>query len=1105
VVTGPRRLAEIVSLRDPAEAPAWAIRPGKEFWSRPPSPAFAQHPGRAGAGVLPIRAADVVERVSHAFVRDSTGLGVTVEGGAYRASLQSDGLHFAPAHRGLTVSGMDSAALPAAPASDELRFRTRSIMLGDHMWSSDSGEAAEWQVLGNTTQALLDPASGLVEHYEARRVGVEVTWVVPRPPGGNGNLMIEAELTGLWSTRQTLSGVHLVDASGVARVKIGQAEAVDASGRRWTVSVRAAGEVVSVEVPGSVLARASYPLAIDPLISAEFGLDQPVEGPSPCTQGAPAAAAGPSGFLVAWTHGKGEFSGAGVYGARVSGAGDLLDPYGILLSTFAAEQTVCAVAADPGGFLVVWSAPHGASTTDWDILGTRVQPDGTVLDAPPLAVCSLAGSVQNSPAVAANGDGYLVVWRDSRSTGIYGTRLTAEGLVATTNGVPICTATKDQFSPAVAALGKDYLVVWEDYRTSPASPYQSDIYGARVAGDGTLVDTNGIALCTRTNSQFHPAVAGFGTAWLVAWEDYDVGGNDIVGTRVSADGTVLDPDGWAIAHASNAQANPVVAAADVGFLVAWQDHRQSSTNEFAGGIYTARVNDAGLVMDPDGLALSTAPGNEVKPALAARGDQALLVWQDSRNNPATTLADVYGARMDSISNALGQADFAVTRPANAEMSPAVAASGTEFLVVWADNRNGLGSGWDILGARVNQEGVLLDATAIPISTAANRQADPAVAASGTNYLVAWSDWRNTPTDASHADIYGSIVSAAGEVRQPDGLGICTVTNDQSLPALTALGTNFLVVWQDARNSAVTPARPDIYGARVTPEGVVLDPAGLAICTNTAIQTTPAVAASGSEALVVWTDFRNGSASDIYGARVGDDGLVVETNGIEVCRALGAQSAPAVAANGDGYFVAWTDARNGTANPDIYGATVTAAGLAQPADGFPIRAASGQQSAPAVVAQGPDYLVVWQEARSSASNSFDILGARVSPSGRGVSATLFLIDTNAFDQLAPAVTAGANGPCLVVNQGFRFSAPRTVASLFNQQVVPSLDSGVGSAPGPFQFRLRGAPGLRYAVESSEDAAVWTPRQTNLLTSDSVLITDEGAANLSWRFYRAVLLP
>ncbi len=87
--------------------------------------------------------------------------------------------------------------------------------------------------------------------------------------------------------------------------------------------------------------------------------------------------------------------------------------------------------------------------------------------------------------------------------------------------------------------------------------------------------------------------------------------------------------------------------------------------------------------------------------------------------------------------------------------------------------------------------------------------------------------------------------------------------------------NYLVVWDDARAG---PA--DIYGARVTPQGEVLDPGGFPISIASSVQGSPEVAFNGTNYLVVWTDNRNGTP-DAYGARVSPDGTVLDASGIPI--------------------------------------------------------------------------------------------------------------------------------------------------------------------------------------------------------------------------------
>ncbi|MEO0074099.1 MAG: hypothetical protein ABIK43_05525, partial [candidate division WOR-3 bacterium] len=228
---------------------------------------------------------------------------------------------------------------------------------------------------------------------------------------------------------------------------------------------------------------------------------------------------------------------------------------------------------------------------------------------------------------------------------------------------------------------------------------------------------------------------------------------------------------------------------------------------------------------------------------------------------------------------------------------------------------------------------------------ADDQYCPAVAFCGTNFLVVWHDWRG-----DDCDIYGARVTVGGVVLEPQGIVISTTVMEQLCPAVAFGGTNYLVVWHDSRGGDY-----DIYGARVTPAGTVLDPQGIAISSATDDQGYPAVAFDGSNYLVVWADWRTVSYSDVYGARVSPAGVVLDSQGIAISSAAYDQWYPDVAFDGTNYLVVWMDGRNGN-DWDIYGARVSPGGTVS--DERPVVRQEGRQLYPSLTrgASGQLFLV-----------------------------------------------------------------------------------------------------------------------------------------------------
>lgn len=182
-----------------------------------------------------------------------------------------------------------------------------------------------------------------------------------------------------------------------------------------------------------------------------------------------------------------------------------------------------------------------------------------------------------------------------------------------------------------------------------------------------------------------------------------------------------------------------------------------------------------------------------------------------------------------------------------------------------------------------------------LGSAQGTQTTAAVAFDGTNFLVAWEDER----ESSHRDIFGARVSQNGEILDPAGIPICVSRGTQSAVNVAWGGENYLVVWQDYKDGISS-----IYGARIDTYGNLLDPDGFLIAGGGEWAMYPAVASDGINFFVVWTHDKPETFYDLYGARVTSDGEILDPDGILICATSRFEVTPSIAYNGSIYFVAW---------------------------------------------------------------------------------------------------------------------------------------------------------------------------------------------------------
>ncbi len=720
-------------------------------------------------------------------------------------------------------------------------------------------------------------------------------------------------------------------------------------------------------------------------------------GPVPWDQRSVAVAYGAGVYFVVWSDARNsiEYAVSDLYGARVSPSGEVLDPCGIAISGAVGSQRWPSVAFDGNNFVVVW---EDSRNYGFDIYCARVSPEGNVLDPGAAAVCAATGN-QLRPAIAFDGVNYLVAWEDWRSGSLdlYGTRLDQALNVLDVGGIPISTSVGDQYYPEVAFCSGKYLVVWQDFR----SDTDWDVYGARVDASGTVLDPDGIPVLSGFSHQWVPDVASDGLGFMVVWADGRATGtdvhSDIYGARVDTSGTVQDSGGFTVSSAAYMQHWPAVVYDGAQYVVAWEDKRNGLCD-----IYACRLASSGVVLDPAGILVSSAEDEQYYPAVASDGSTCLAVWDDHRY---LTDWNTFGSPLTSSATPLEPEGILISSLPNQHYFPGVAFGGTNYLVVWYDTRKGDS---DIHAARVDLLGNLLDVNSIPVSTAPGDQCLPHVAFDGTDYLVVWEDFRSLTT----WDIYGARVDTAGVVLDPGGIPISTAPSHQFCPSVAFDGANCMVVWADARASG-SDQFCDVYGARVNTAGTVLDGGGIAIAVAPGMQHWPKLAFDGTNYTVVWQDTRNGDY-DIYGARVTAAGVVLDTDGIPISTVAQESYMPAIAFDGTDYLVVWEDDRSGV-DFGIYGTKLTPAGQVLNPGGITVSDEDYHQLEPCIAYDGNVYAVAWQDLRNSLD--YRVYATRVTTSGAVLDPAGVPISGGLGHETNPAIASAASGQFLLAYSSY----------------------------------------------------------------------------------------
>ena len=481
----------------------------------------------------------------------------------------------------------------------------------------------------------------------------------------------------------------------------------------------------------------------------------------------------------------------------------------------------------------------------------------------------------HDPSLVWTGSEYGLAWEDHRTpaTAIYFTTINAAGTIGTE--LPL-TGSWFAYGPSVVWTGSEYATAWYDDRTLDHEIYlailkccdDADADGwTECAGDTNdadpLVNPDAVEICDGEDDDSDgfvdelcdtecdtpeergyelritfdaatsaiPSLAWTGGEYGVAWEDMRDGNNEIYFTRLDRSGSRLAAD-LGVTSDPGSSKDPSLAWTGNGYGVAWKDNRDGNEE-----IYFTTLGASGGKTGTDVRITSDGSPSEL-PSLAWNGSEFGVVWEDERDGNR----EIYFARIDAGGNKIG-ADVRVTQDGAGSLSPRLVWSGSEYGLAWRDNRDG---NWEIYFVRLDHHGVPLD-TPTRVTSDAGYSASPSLVWTGSRYGLVWNDTRTTEWEIFFAALDSTGTKIVGDI---------PVTADDAYhswsPSLAWSGDEYGLAWIEERDG-----NQEIYFTTLGSSGA-MSSGELRITLDTAGSQGPRVLWDGGSYATAWEDHRDGN-------------------------------------------------------------------------------------------------------------------------------------------------------------------------------------------------------------------------------------------------------
>jgi hypothetical protein len=431
--------------------------------------------------------------------------------------------------------------------------------------------------------------------------------------------------------------------------------------------------------------------------------------------------------------------------------------------------------------------------------------------------------------------------------------------LATTNryvDVPVTSPTLaraagEQRQPHAASDGRDFFAVWIDSRGGYAS-----LYGTRILADGTVLDPAGILLSAPDQYCDSFTLAWDGANYVVAYQS----SSRVSFIRVDRGGTVIgtpqivfDQNGSPPSIASNGHGSIVIA------------HSFFTTNNIHYPQYqVAQISQNGTITQKTSL-LEPLTFEQI----ASNGDGYLISWAG-----ATTDLIRLDNNGEAVAGSFQQLPDGYTRLA--------AVPGGKYLLAATQYASGAYCAQRIIG-RVISNDTISDSFIIHDAGGADIQ-DIAVTSDGSGFQVVFMNRLGTtecpypdadpaPAPSPPFGLQQIHIGADGTSGTPSTLMAGAGSDVQ--PAIASNGSAQALVWIDSDAAHLTAK----VAAAITHQGEQIAPVNVA--SSAPAQSDPVVIAGDGIFMTAWSEARSNGTGAIYARRFSTDGAALDASAIKV--------------------------------------------------------------------------------------------------------------------------------------------------------------------------------------------------------------------------------